>query len=460
MLFTEFAFLLFLAVVFAGHWALRGLAPRKAWLLVASYAFYAGWDWRFLGLILASTVIDYVVGRVLSRPVAPAGRGARRAWLVLSLVTNLGLLAAFKYYDFFAESAAELLGALGVETTSHRLELILPVGISFYTFQTLSYTIDIYRGRLEAVRSPLDFALFVAFFPQLVAGPIVRATSFLPQLVAPRRFADVGWRAAATLFLVGYVKKACVADNVAVVVDGVFAAPEAWGAGAKWLALALYSIQIYCDFSGYSDMAIATAAAFGYRLPLNFDFPYLSASVTEFWRRWHISLSTWFRDYLYIPLGGNRGGPARTYLNLFLVFLLCGLWHGASWNFVVWGLIHGVFLVLERAGLVKARGALGLVWTLLVVMLAWVFFRSPDLPSSTAYVAGLFGSAGERALDAAWWLLVAGFALVHVAMSRRWLERAAGALPDLAFSAAYGVAWALVHPWASADYQPFIYFQF
>ncbi len=459
MLFTEFRFLFFFVLVFGVHWALRANGPRKLWLLACSYVFYGVWNWKLLGLILFSTVLDYVVALMLERERGPR---ARRAWLAASLIGNLGMLAVFKYYDFFVESAVEGLALLGIETTAQRLELVLPAGISFYTFQTLSYTIDVYRGQLTRVRSFTDFALFVAFFPQLVAGPIVRATTFLPQLVTKRRFADVAFRSHATLFLFGYVKKACVADNVAAIVDDAFAAPESFGPAGLWLALLLYAVQIYCDFSGYSDMAIATAGMLGYALPLNFDFPYLATSITQFWRRWHISLSTWFRDYLYLPLGGNRRGPLTTYRNLLVVFFLCGLWHGASWHFVVWGLFHGAFLVLERASKFEPRGAAGQLYTLAVVTLAWVFFRAEDFGTALAYLGGLFGlgPAGAETIDPAWWGVLAGFAVVHVAMAKGAIERALVRVPDLAYSALYGVAWALTFPWAAVDYQPFIYFQF
>jgi alginate O-acetyltransferase complex protein AlgI len=459
MIFTEFRFFFFFLLVFGVHWALRSHGLRKSWLLLASYAFYAAWRWEFLGLILASTVIDYTVGRMLARQRPPGGR---RAWLVLSLVGNLGLLGVFKYFDFFVESGVELLAALGVETTAERLGFVLPVGISFYTFQTLAYTIDVYRGNLQPIRSFRDFALFVAFFPQLVAGPIVRASHFLPQLLEKKVFANVDFRAHATLFLFGYVKKACVADNFAGVVDHVFADPEAYGPAGRWLALLLYGVQIYCDFSGYSDMAIATAGMLGFELPVNFAFPYLASNVTQFWRRWHISLSTWFRDYLYVPLGGNRRGPARTYLNLVAVFLLCGLWHGASWRFVVWGLVHGFFLVVERASGLKLGGVLGSLYTVLVASLAWVFFRAESFDVAWTYLGGLFGvgATGEAAIDPIWWWVLAGFAVVHVLMSERVIERGLERLPALAYSVLYGVLWALAFPWAAVDYQPFIYFQF
>ena len=462
MLFSELRFVAFFAVVFAVHWGLRRHSLRKLWLLGASYAFYAGWDWRFLGLIVFSTLVDFVAGKRIEAGGSPR---VRRSWLIASLTANLGVLGLFKYWDFFVESGAVFLESLGLQVSVPTLSLILPVGISFYTFQTLSYTIDVYRGRLEATHNPADFALFVAFFPQLVAGPIVRATEFLPQLAARTEFARVPVRACATLFLIGFVKKACVADNIAALVDPVFASPEAAATATLWLAMCLYGVQIYCDFSGYSDMAIAIAGLLGYRLPLNFDSPYTAASVTDFWRRWHISLSTWFRDYLYVPLGGNRGSAARTWLNLGLVFLLCGLWHGASWNFIVWGLVHGVLLAVERIVPVARRPVLSLArWglTVLLVMLAWVPFRSGTLGDAWTFLCGLWSSPGTGlpALAPGWWVLVLGVGLMHFVMARRDVLTGAERVPAAVFAPAYGAAVALTLPWAAVDYQPFIYFQF
>jgi alginate O-acetyltransferase complex protein AlgI len=464
LLFTELRFLVFFALVFCVHWALRSNRTRKLWLLGASYVFYAGWDWRFLSLIWLSTCIDYLVGHFMP------GRSprVRRTLLITSLAANLGILGTFKYYDFFVGSAARFSEWLGLPLPVHALELVLPLGISFYTFQTLSYSIDVYRGRLQPTRSAIDFALFVAFFPQLVAGPIVRASELLPQLLERRRFTQIDWRAYLLLFLSGFIKKACVADNAARVVDLVFADPAAYGVASKWLASGLYSLQIYCDFSGYSDMAIASAGMLGYRLADNFAAPYLATSMRDFWRRWHISLSTWFRDYLYIPLGGNRATPGRVAFNLFCVFLLCGLWHGAAWTFVVWGAVHGVFLALERRVPVESAPRwLGRIYALGIVNLAFVIFRSPDFSIATEMITGLFaaGAPDPSALAAspphpAWWGLLALFALLHTLLARRPLEQRLSWAPDWLFALGYGAAIALALPWMSAGYRPFIYFQF
>ena len=345
MIFTELRFLGFLAIVLAVHWTLRSAWTRKLWLLEASYLFYGLWDWRFLSLIFGSTALDYLVGLKLEGN--DDGR-SRKRWITLSVIANLGLLGVFKYTNFFLDSAIRFANALGLEASPHVLGIVLPVGISFYTFQTMSYSLDVYRRNLRAVRDPLDFALFVTFFPQLVAGPIVRAVDFLPQLEVPKFWRDVRVRACLTLFLVGYVKKACIGDNVATLVDPYFDKPGTFDALGAWTAVLYYAVQIYCDFSGYSDMAIATAGLFGYELRLNFDFPYLASSIRDFWRRWHMSLSSWLRDYLYIPLGGNRGSRLFQHRNLLLTMLLGGLWHGAGWNFVIWGALHGGALVVHR----------------------------------------------------------------------------------------------------------------
>jgi len=465
MYFNELRFLVFFAACWAVHWSLRGNRSRKLWLLACSYIFYAGWDWRFLGLILLSTLVDFGVGLALSKE---AGPRARRGWLIASLISNLGILGYFKYAGFFVRSAHEFFGSLGLDFSLPVLEIVLPVGISFYTFQTLSYTIDVYRRRLDPTRDLGDFALFVAFFPQLVAGPIVRATTFLPQLVEKRRLTQVAFRAHLSLFLFGYVKKAVVGDNFAPVIERIFDNPEAFGPLAKWMGLSMFSVQIYCDFSGYSDMAIACAGLLGYALPINFNFPYLARTITEFWRRWHISLSSWFRDYLYIPLGGNRSSTTRTYWNLFLVFFICGLWHGASWNFVVWGLFHGLFLIFERVVKIESRlrsALLGHTYVLFVSSLAWVFFRAPDLRSSMTFIGGLFGVGNGRDTPEAmvsprWWIAILAFALVHGAMSHERWRRPFREMPDPLFAIAYGVAFALIFPLASAGHVPFIYFQF
>ena len=461
MVFTELRFVLFFVAVFAAYWALRGDQARKWLLLLASWGFYAAWDWRYLGLLLASTAVDYAAARGLDAMQAgPFDAPRRRLWLWLSVGTNLGILCAFKYYDFFVDSAAAL---LGVEAA--RLGLVLPLGISFFTFQTMSYTIDVYHRRLRA-GGALDVALYVAFFPQLVAGPIVRAQAFLPQLASGRRFAAVPVRAALGLFLIGYCKKACVADNLAPIVDAYFADPGAYDANAAWIAVTAYAAQIYGDFSGYSDMAIATAWLLGYELARNFDAPYAAASVTEFWRRWHISLSSWLRDYLYIPLGGSREGAARTYRNLLLTMLIGGLWHGAAWTFVAWGGLHGLALALERAlGVGERRGPgrwLGVAGTFVFVCAAWVCFRSPDFTTAATVLRAflLLDAPGQASFPGWLWAVLLALALLHALAQwglRRGLWRAA---PDWLFALGWGCLAALAIAAAPIGYRPFIYFQF
>ncbi len=466
MVFTQPAFFMFFAVVLAAAWASRTNRRRKFVLLVASYCFYGAWDWRFLSLIVASTLIDFMAGQRIDRA---AGGRARRGWLTVSLVANLGILGFFKYFGFFVDSVTTLLGPLGVAAPDRALSIVLPVGISFFTFQTMSYTIDIYRGTLRPVSSVLDFALFVGFFPQLVAGPIVRAAAFLPQLRRAPRLASVDARSCLVLFLVGFVKKACVADAIAPQVDLVFATPAYYDALSVWVAVLLYAIQIYCDFSGYTDMAIACAGLLGYRLGVNFDFPYLAANLGEFWRRWHISLSTWLRDYLYIPLGGNRGSRLATGRNMFLTMLLGGLWHGAAWTFVVWGPLHGVGLVVHRAWRRFARVPANVMTRLLAtgvtfyfVCLAWIFFRAQSFADAATLLRGFVLFDGGTGLTLSPWLLAwpATLAPIHWlcahGVPRRWLRMT----PDWAFAAGYGVATAVALAFAPMRTDPFIYFQF
>lgn len=465
MLFVEPRFLPFFLAAFGIYWLARGQDSRKAWLLLCSYAFYAAWDYRFLSLIFVSTAVDFSVGLGLARTSNPV---RRKRLVMTSLAVNLGILGVFKYFDFFAGSLADLLGLLGVPVNRTTLEIVLPLGISFYTFQTLSYSLDLYRRRIEVCRRPLDFALFVAFFPQLVAGPIVRAGDFLPQLQRRARLHDVQIRSCLTLFLVGFFKKACVSDNLAPYVDAYFVDPGTFDAASGALAVVLYSIQIYCDFSGYSDMAIACAGLLGFRIPKNFDFPYFATDIAHFWRRWHISLSSWMRDYVYIPLGGNRRGALLTSRNLFITMVVSGLWHGAAWNFVVWGCLHGAGIILHRALPVRAPNpgyALrSLKWlaTYAFVLVGWVLFRSPDLSTSGQVLADVLflSSGGSAHLHLGLWFVAAGLAALH-GLARRGVGRnALVTLPPVVFAVAYGIGFGIAITLANASYQPFIYFQF
>jgi alginate O-acetyltransferase complex protein AlgI len=335
----------FLPIVLLGYHLLRQRAHKYRFLLAASWFFYMSWNPRFIWVILFTSIVDYIAGVLIENASTP---WRRRAWLMLSLVTNLGFLAVFKYTTFFLDNGLALAREMGWSVPDWHVHIILPLGISFHTFQGISYTLDVYRGKIRAVRSFVDFALFVAFFPQLVAGPIVRAVEFLPQLIAPPRVSWVQITDGLHWLLLGLFKKVFLADRLAQFLDPVFAHTGAYDAATlRWAVLA-YAAQIYCDFSGYSDIAIGCAKWFGFELPQNFHFPYVAESIADFWKRWHISLSTWMRDYLYIPLGGNRKGAVRTYVNLILTMTLCGLWHGASWNYILWGFYNGVLLAIYR----------------------------------------------------------------------------------------------------------------
>jgi len=387
MLFYTPVFLAFSIVLLATLGIVHRNEPRKLVLLIASYIFYMWWNPAFILLIIFSTVVDYIVGGKMANEESKA---KRRTLLVISMVSNLGLLFFFKYAGLFSDSLLGIMRMLGYEPSWVSVNIVLPVGISFYTFQTMSYTIDIYRREIKATKSPLDFALFVAFFPQLVAGPIVRAATFLPQLEKDIRISCDQ----ATFFLImrGMAKKVLIADNLAIFIDPVFSAPGDWPSIIIWLATIGFAIQIYCDFSGYSDIAIGIARILGFTLPLNFNHPYVARNPSDFWKRWHISLSSWLRDYLYISLGGNRGTAMITYRNLMLTMLLGGLWHGASWNFVVWGFLHGAILVVHRLytgyrlqqnpDYKPNQGMVAYIcsWALMqyFVLLTWISFRLTD----------------------------------------------------------------------------------
>jgi alginate O-acetyltransferase complex protein AlgI len=462
MIFTELRFLGFFLIAFGVHWTLRGFQARKLWLLLCSNVFYAAWDWRFLFLLWGSIAIDYTVGSALGRT---EDARKRQMLITASLVANFGVLAFFKYTNFFIDSGVQFARSLGLQADQRVLEIVLPVGISFYTFQSLSYTIDVYRRELAPVKNVVDLALFITFFTHLVAGPIVRAKFFLPQVFTPREWSNVRVRPYLTMFLVGFVKKACVSDNISPLADAYFAHPEDYDALGAWTAIVLYAVQIYCDFSGYTDMAIATAGLIGYELQLNFNFPYLASDIREFWRRWHISLSTWLRDYLYIALGGNRGSRLFGYRNLMLTMLLGGLWHGAGWNFVIWGGLHGGALVaqreFERFGL-KLPRLVGLALTFWFVCLAWIFFRAPTFAQAWTGVRSyvLFESPGVKSWG---WLPIAtlaGLAVAHAVGSRhvvaRWSER----LPDWGYAVALGCVVPVAFAFMNGVVKPFIYFQF
>lgn len=464
MLFNSYQYLIFLPVVVGGFWL---LAPRfrRPWLLAASYLFYGAWDVRFLGLLILSTLIDYQIAKALEDKTG----ATRRNLLLVALIAQLVILGFFKYWGFFVESAQALASEFGLTLSLPVLQVVLPVGISFYTFQTMAYTIDVYRGRLQAEQSLVTFALYVAFFPQLVAGPIERAQRLLPQLrQMDGRPSSVGVGSGLLLIGVGLFKKVAIADAVAPFVNGVFANSGARSWVELTAALVGFGLQIYGDFSGYSDIARGSSRLIGVELMNNFAQPYLSASVTEFWRRWHISLSTWLRDYLYVPLGGNRGGSLLTHRNLMLTMLLGGLWHGAKWTFVVWGGLHGLYLALERltgrgkrvvAGW-KRRVAVGA--TLVLVMVAWIPFRAATLREAVDYFIGIV-SFTSGVID--WYgitiVLLASF-LAYAVDSRQRLfgDNPVGHLKPIVRGLAYGSGLVALLIFSSPISFPFIYFQF
>lgn len=391
MLFNSIDFAIFLPLVFGAFWL---LPKRSDWqnsiLLLASLVFYGWWDYRFLSLILFSTVVDFTIGQQIHRTNA---KGKRKMLLGISLFTNLGLLGFFKYFNFFQNSFIQAFTFFGQNLEGFSLTIILPVGISFYTFQTLSYTIDVYRKEMKPVAKFIDFATFVTFFPQLVAGPIERAKTIIPQLQASRIFDYQLAKSGLHLIIFGLFRKIVIADNLGIYVDRIWQYPNAITPYMVVLASVFFSVQIYMDFSGYSRIARGVAQLFGIKLMVNFNYPYKSTSFSEFWSRWHISLSTWFRDYLYIPLGGNRRGPKRTLINLCLVFTISGLWHGADWSFVLWGFMHFLLLTSERLiKLPKTKVMHFVKWVnvLFMVNLTWILFRADTIANAWVFIRQLF----------------------------------------------------------------------
>lgn len=392
MLFNSSAFLIFFPTVFALYWVIpkKNVKLQNVLLLLASYVFYGWWDWRFLSLIAFSTIVDYSLGFLIDKNEGKK----RKIYLICSIVANLSLLGFFKYFNFFIESWVNLWKMFGYEMPVSTLNIILPVGISFYTFQTMSYSIDVYRKQIKPTKSFIAFATFVSLFPQLVAGPIERASNLIPQLIKARSWSHTKFKEGFFQICVGFFRKVVVADSIAVLIDGIYNEPDIHNASSILMAVVLYSFQIYFDFSGYSDIAIGTAKLLGFEFKQNFNLPYFSSSITEFWRRWHISLSSWLRDYLYIPLGGNRKGVKIQYRNLFITMLLGGLWHGSSWNFVIWGAIHGAFLATEKKFRLVPK-QYKLVNNLLIfvlVTLVWIFFRSESFADTATIVSKLFSN--------------------------------------------------------------------
>lgn len=407
MLFNSLDFAIFLPIVFVLYWFVcnRNLKLQNALIVTASYFFYGFWDWRFLSLILFSTIVDFMVGHALSKT---ENTKRRKVLLWTSIGVNLGFLGVFKYYNFFAENFSEAFTFLGADWELGYLDIILPVGISFYTFQTLSYTIDIYRNKLKPAQSFITFAAFVSFFPQLVAGPIERATHLLPQFYVKRTFDYHKATDGIRQILWGLFKKIIIADNCAQFANEIFNNSSDLSGSTLVLGAIFFTFQIYGDFSGYSDIAIGTSRLFGFDLKQNFAFPYFSRDIAEFWRRWHISLSTWFRDYVYIPLGGSRGGVWGKVRNTFIIFLVSGFWHGANWTFIVWGFLNALYflpllltnrnrknvgVVAENSMLPSPRDFINVMFTFIITVFAWIFFRADSLGHAMEYIYGIFDAS-------------------------------------------------------------------
>ena len=473
MQFNSYLFAAFLVVVLAIY-NLPALTWRgqKRWLLVASYAFYAAWDPVFIVLVWLSTFVDWTAATWIA---STRSRARKRLLLVISVVINLGVLGYFKYGNFVLTNVVAALHAIGIEYHPAPLDIVLPIGISFYTFHTLSYTLDVYLGRTKPWHDFLDFALYVTFFPALVAGPILRASQFLPQCAQPKRTTARALAWGLALLVLGLFEKNAIADILmAPVADRVFESTGHITSGNAWLGTFAFAGQIFCDFAGYSTCAIGVALCLGFSMPNNFRVPYAALGFSDFWTRWHISLSSWLRDYLYIPLGGNRVGPLRTYINLMLTMLIGGLWHGASWTFVIWGGLHGAYLIGERAlrstlpaGAWRERTTTRLgvaAITFVLVCVAWVFFRATSFAQAFALLKAMFGvDPGAHVLNLIDYALVApvmvALLATHWFMRERLLEDIVERTPWIVRSAALAIMMVALVLMQGKD-RAFIYFQF
>ena len=469
MLFVELRFFIFFAIVLTVYWSLKTNNLRKWFILCASYYFYGSWNWRFAVMLCVISAADWWFAL---RIVASDDTVVRKRYVTASIAMNLTVLGVFKYFHFFVDSAITFAESMHFHLDQPTLRIILPVGVSFFTFQSLSYTIDVYRKEIPPVSGLRDYLMFSSFFPQLVAGPIVRPKYFVPQMSESRHVSVVDVKAMMYLFLLGYIKKVCLADNLSPFVDQVFNHPASYSVFSSINATWLYTIQIFCDFSGYSDMAIAVAGLLGYKLVINFDAPYIAVSIQDFWRRWHISLSTWIRDYIYISLGGNRMKYRwLVHRNLLITMLAGGLWHGAAWTFVAWGGAHGACQVVHQEFRRRFpptprqepyRTALSWFLTLNFVCLCWILFRSPNFGVAWLMIRRyvLLAHGGPQTIPL--WLAFVGPALLLCELAmRKWSfgpRTCALSLPKFAF--AYGAVWAVALAMLPLGYRPFIYFQF
>nr|WP_321223013.1 MBOAT family O-acyltransferase [uncultured Psychroserpens sp.] len=478
MLFNSIDFAIYLPIVFIIYWLLnhKNLKAQNTFLVIASYIFYGWWDWRFLSLILFSTLVDFILGQLLAKE---NSTNKRKLFLWLSVLTNLGLLGFFKYYNFFLDNFTHAFSWLGTPISGRSLNIILPVGISFYTFQTLSYTIDIYRKQLQPTKDFIAFAAFVSFFPQLVAGPIERATNLLPQFNKQRVFNYTKAIDGLRQILWGLFKKVVIADNCAVFVNTIFNNHQDHTGSTLILGAIFFAFQIYGDFSGYSDIAIGTSRLFGFDLKQNFAFPYFSRDIAEFWRRWHISLSTWFRDYLYIPLGGSRGTKIEQIRNVFIIFLVSGFWHGANWTFIIWGALnalyfmplmitnsnrHHINIVAPNSKLPTLKALSKILLTFSLTTLAWVFFRAENVTHAIQYLSGIFSTSLFSIPQVTPTYLIL---LILLFITIEWLgRRNQHALETLFFKSkrpfrlTFYYTLIILIFWFSKNEQTFIYFQF
>jgi D-alanyl-lipoteichoic acid acyltransferase DltB (MBOAT superfamily) len=484
MKFNSWEFPLFFLIVWGIYLCLKR-KPQNVWLLASSYFFYGWWDWRFCSLLALSTVTDYFCGLLIAKQGKVgrwfgSGKNREKIILTISLTTSLGILGFFKYFNFFADSFERVLTPFGFQPDFVTLNIILPVGISFYTFQTMAYVIDVYRGKEEPCTNFIEFALYVAYFPQLVAGPIERAGNLIPQFAKDRMISAEQFYSGIRLIFWGFFKKIFIADGVAPYVNQCFAEPDLYNGAALIMGAYLFALQIYGDFSGYTDIARGVSRLFGIEICLNFRQPYLSANITEFWRRWHISLSSWLRDYLYISLGGNRKGKYRQYANLMITMLLGGLWHGAAWTFVIWGGLHGLYLAVHKAFTgksvnVKDTATISRTWTQLLVKplcifitfnlvcFAWIFFRADSLGDALTYISRLGSTQGKEIANR--FEIVFLFYLCTVLLIdllSDWKRSETPVLPKNVFlrGLCYGSALFLLVFIGSNNSDPFVYFQF